>query len=151
MSTHPSIAIIGAGPSGCTLARLLHLNKIPFTLFEGEASSSIRSQGSTLDLHSATGLAAVKACHLWDEFSKHARYDGEAMTFTDKSYRIYLQRDGSTAEDSYGRPEIDRSALRQLLVESLPADSIRWGHRVKEVQEDGTIEFLNASTAGPST
>lgn len=46
------IAIIGAGPAGCALARLLQQSdhQIDVTIFESEASPNFRSQGGTLDL-----------------------------------------------------------------------------------------------------
>jgi 2-polyprenyl-6-methoxyphenol hydroxylase-like FAD-dependent oxidoreductase len=143
MSTsHPRVAIIGAGPAGATLGRILTLNSIPFTLFEGESSIDIRIQGSTLDLHPETGLAALKEAQLWAEFSAHARYDGEAEVICDKDYRIFLKTGGGSGEaDSLGRPEIDRTMLRRILVDSLPTGCIRWGCRVRKVGEDGTLHF----------
>lgn len=134
----PKIAIIGAGPAGCTLARLLHLGGIEATLFEGEASPNYRSQGGTLDLHTATGLAALKDAKLFDGFMKHARYDGEYMLCCDKNLNSFFSKaDEPTSEkDLMGqRPEIDRSALRQLLAESLPAGMIQWGRHVKSVNK----------------
>lgn len=48
------IAIIGAGPAGCALARLIQhsdqKHNISVTIFEAEASLDFRSQGGTLDL-----------------------------------------------------------------------------------------------------
>lgn len=72
----PKIAIIGAGPSGCMLGRILHRAGISCTVFEGEASLDFRSQGGTLDLHDESGIAAMKKAGLYDEFLKHARFDG---------------------------------------------------------------------------
>lgn len=138
----PKIAIIGAGPVGTTLGRLL-LRQSPstsVTIFESEPSANYRSQGGTLDLHTATGLAAIKEAGLWDEFSKHARYDGESLLMTDKNLKPFYQVKPSASPDQKGghlggqRPEIDRAALRQMLIESLPADMITWGHRLKEVR-----------------
>ena len=86
----PKIAIIGAGPAGCLLARLLHLAGIPTTVYEGEASPNYRSQGGSLDLHTNTGLAALREAGLWDEFQKHARYDGQYMAIVDKNLKYYL-------------------------------------------------------------
>lgn len=138
----PKIAIIGAGPVGTTLGRLL-LRQSPstsVTIFEGEPSPNYRSQGGTLDLHTATGLAVIKEAGLWDEFSKHARYDGESLLMTDKNLKPFYQVKPSASPEQKGghlggqRPEIDRAALRQILMESLPADMITWGHRLKEVQ-----------------
>jgi ribulose 1,5-bisphosphate synthetase/thiazole synthase len=40
----PSIAILGAGPAGLTLGRLLDLNKIPYTIFERDATADANSQ-----------------------------------------------------------------------------------------------------------
>ncbi|ROV97131.1 hypothetical protein VMCG_07521 [Cytospora schulzeri] len=139
--TFPRVAIIGAGPVGTTLARLLLLQtpSTSVTIFEGEASPNYRTQGGTLDLHTATGLAALKEAGLWDEFLKHARYDGESLLMTDKNLKAFMQVKPSSSpeEKSYfggQRPEIDRAALRQLLVESLPSEMIQWGHRLKEVR-----------------
>lgn len=73
------IAIIGAGPAGCTLGRLLYLAKVDFVIFERETSPAMRGQGGTLDLRTKGGLAAVKKADLFEEFLKFARYDGEAL------------------------------------------------------------------------
>lgn len=45
------IAIIGAGPAGCTLARLLQADpeRVSVTVFESEASLNFRSQGGASD------------------------------------------------------------------------------------------------------
>ncbi|KAJ0124609.1 tetracycline resistance protein from transposon [Diaporthe amygdali] len=138
----PKIAIIGAGPVGTTLGRLL-LRQSPstsVTIFESEPSPNYRSQGGTLDLHTETGLAAIKEAGLWDEFSAHARYDGESLLMTDKNLKPFWQVKPSASPQQKGghlggqRPEIDRAALRQILAESLPDDMITWGHRLKEVR-----------------
>ncbi|KAJ9149481.1 Tetracycline resistance protein from transposon [Pleurostoma richardsiae] len=133
------IAIIGAGPAGCTLARLLSLSPVPIdvTVFEGEASIDFRDQGGTLDLHTATGLAALKEAGLWDKFLAHARYEGESLLFTDKDLKIYFQIKPSKPDGSKvggQRPEIDRADLRRILLESLPEGIVRWGRRLRRVE-----------------
>ena len=123
------IAIIGAGPAGCTLAHLLRKAHIDVVLFEGEASPDARGQGGSLDLHTKSGLAALKECGLFSEFEKYARYDGEAMAMADKRNKRYISMDGAkSSKDSLGRPEIDRSRLREILAKPLSANgTIRWG------------------------
>ncbi|CAK7219391.1 hypothetical protein SCUCBS95973_003806 [Sporothrix curviconia] len=151
------IAIIGAGPAGCTLARLLHLGGIDAAVYESEASPNYRSQGGTLDLHTATGLGALKDAGLWEEFLKHARYDGEYMLVCDKKLNSFFSKgnEPTSEKDFMGqRPEIDRSALRQMLAESLPTGMIRWGAHVKTVTKadaaagsKATITFADGTTA----
>lgn len=144
-----NIAIIGAGPAGLLLARLLTQASVPVTVFEGEAALDFRSQGGTLDLHEETGLAALKRAGLFDEFLKYARYDGEAFTFADKRLVSFVKLGGRTKKGSKGgRPEIDRPRLRELLVQSLPEGVVRWGARLQRVEGEGDLVFEDGVERG---
>lgn len=139
----PKIAIIGAGPGGCILARLLLTQCDCRTIiFEAESSINYRSQGGTLDLRADTGLAAIRMAGLWDEFQKYARYDGESLLVTDKHLTTWLRRGGRKTEDVKGgsgdAPEIDRTDLRKMLMESLPPNTVRWGYKLSRVEECST-------------
>ena len=145
MAVTPKIAIIGAGPAGLTLARLLHVASIPSTIFEADNATSHHPQGGTLDLHTDTGLAAIKTAGLWEAFHPHARYDGEAAIFADKHFTKHFEIAGSSEETSNGRPEIDRTKLREILLESLPKDAIKWGQKLRKVDDDLTLHFIDGS------
>ncbi|KAI9685449.1 MAG: hypothetical protein M1822_004580 [Bathelium mastoideum] len=146
--TKEMVAIIGAGPAGCMLARLLHERDISVTIFEGESSPDFRSQGGTLDLHTKTGQAALKQAGLYDEFLKHARYDGEALNFCTKTLFSYVKKSGGKEGDYFGRPEVDRPVLRQFLFESLPEGIIKWGYRLQSVDEDLRLHFEQGTESG---
>lgn len=80
----PPIAILGAGPSGLTLARLLHLAGIDFTIFERDESAASawgRGGSGTLDLHEGSGLLALQQAGLMEEFKKRARYAKNAQEY----------------------------------------------------------------------
>jgi 2-polyprenyl-6-methoxyphenol hydroxylase-like FAD-dependent oxidoreductase len=49
MPNVPRIAVVGAGPGGLTLARILRLHGINPTIFEREQHSTVRSQGGSLE------------------------------------------------------------------------------------------------------
>ena len=140
MASIPKIAIIGAGPAGLTLARLLHVSevKINLTIYELDASPTARpDQGGSLDLHADTGLAALRKCGLFDAFRKYARYDGEELIFADKNATELAHMRGG----DFGRPEIDRERLKQILLESMPEEIVRWGWHLREVTEKGMLRF----------
>lgn len=145
------IAIIGAGPAGCMLARLLTndtTHKISVTIFESEASINFRSQGGSLDLHEKTGQAALKKGNLFNEFLEHARYDGEALQIADKKLLCYIKQSGgnpSKKKSVTGRPEIDRPKLRELLFNSLPKGTVQWSKKLTKVDEDLTLHFADGS------
>lgn len=110
----PRVAILGAGPAGLCLARILSISSTPFdiTIFERDASPNASSQGDTLDLHTETGQAALKRAGLYEEFQKHARIEGEDMIVMDRFGKRWLDlKRGNGA-----RPEIFRVVLRQMLV-----------------------------------
>jgi 2-polyprenyl-6-methoxyphenol hydroxylase-like FAD-dependent oxidoreductase len=140
----PKIAIIGAGPAGLTLARLLHVSQvnIDLTLYELDASPTSRpNQGGTLDLHTDTGLAALRKCGLWDSFRKYARYEGDELIIVDKNATELVHKRGGEKESPYTRPEIDRERLKEILLESVPEEYVRWGWHLREVTKDGMLKF----------
>ncbi|PYI11755.1 FAD/NAD(P)-binding domain-containing protein [Aspergillus sclerotiicarbonarius CBS 121057] len=157
MDPSPSIAIIGAGPSGLVLARLLEVNDITdYVVFERDESSTpgLWQQGGTLDLHGPSGQLALKRAGLFDRFSKEfARWDASRMHVLDHTGTTIacFGEDGNA-----DRPEIDRLQLRQLLLDSVPAHKIRWGHAVSAVERNTNtsvndngcvIHFVNGTSA----
>ena len=60
------IAIVGGGPGGLTLARLLQLKGAAVKVYERDHSAAARVQGAIVDLHFESGLKVVKAAGLMD-------------------------------------------------------------------------------------
>ncbi|KAJ5083929.1 hypothetical protein NUU61_008508 [Penicillium alfredii] len=143
------IAIVGAGPVGLTLARLIH-NKpnIEVVIFESDKSEDARKQGGTLDLHPGSGLSALEEAGLYDEFLKRARFDGEAVIFTDKNLVKYIEQPRLDEESSNGRPEIDRYLLREMLLNSVPSEVIRWGCHLRAIDENHNLIFDHGIESG---
>ncbi|MFD8092731.1 FAD-dependent oxidoreductase [Streptomyces malaysiensis] len=132
MRTH--VTIIGAGLGGLTLARVLHVHGIPATVYEADSSPMARAQGGMLDIHDYNGQLALDAAGLMDEFRGLILEGRQAI-------RI-LGRDGAVLFDqpddgTGGRPEVQRGELRRILLESLPAGTVRWGHKVSGVRSLG--------------
>jgi 2-polyprenyl-6-methoxyphenol hydroxylase-like FAD-dependent oxidoreductase len=145
----PHIAIVGAGPGGLTLARILHVRGIRTSLFERDSHALVRPQGGTLDLDSGSGQFALEQAGLMSEFRHLARYEDQGIRLLDKHAHVHFDHPGDAG---YDRPEIDRTQLRDLLLASMPQDFVQWGYELQEVRpsEKGTYElvFENA-TAGP--
>lgn len=131
----PHIAVIGAGPAGCLLGRLLYLAGIQCTIFEAEESLDFRSQGGTLDLQS--GLDALRAAGVYDEYMKYSRFAGSALGVCDKNATFYIK----VGPSKYGNREIDRVDLRALLLRSLPDGMVRWKHRLVRMDEKLVLHF----------
>ena len=65
------IAIVGAGPGGLTLARLLQLKGANIKVYERDLNKDARVQGSPLDMHEGSGMAALQKAGLSSEFKKN--------------------------------------------------------------------------------
>ena len=112
-----SVAIVGGGPGGLTLARILQRNGINPSVFEREVSVNERSQGGTLDLHHESGLKAMKDAGLMGEFKAHARFEGDAARIQDKNGKVHFEHSSDNVkseDDPRARPEIDRYVMHNL-------------------------------------
>lgn len=142
------IAIIGAGPGGLTLARILQLKGVEVKVYEQESSIDIRSQGGTLDLHVESGQYALQTAELFDKFQALCRPEGQAIRILDKSGKVHFEKafDGN----SFDRPEIDRGDLRKILLESLKPDTIVQGYSLQSIESLGNgqhkLVFSNGIT-----
>lgn len=149
MHASPMIAIVGAGPGGLTLARILHLHGIAATVFEREAHPLERPQGGTLDLHEDSGLLALRRAGLADAFRAIARYEDQGTRLLDShGQTLFEEHDAANGN----RPEVDRAALRTLLLDALPDNTIRWGHALRDVRKDDNERWnlvFDAGSEGP--
>ncbi|EKX62231.1 FAD-dependent monooxygenase [Streptomyces ipomoeae] len=138
-----TIAIVGAGLGGLALARVLHVNGMDAVVYERESSRGARGQGGMLDIHS--GQRALREAGLIDQFSAIARGEGQDMRLLEPDGTLLLQED--TPDDApLDRPEVDRADLRNLLLDSLPEDVVRWGHAFISA-DNGLLHFADGSSA----
>lgn len=136
------ITIVGAGLGGLTLASVLHRHGIDATIYELEASATARHQGSVLDMHEESGQLALRKAGLFEAFRKIVIPGGDDIRILDKTGTVRWEDSGNGT-----RPEVDRGALRDILLQSLPANIIHWGSKVTKVVklEGGRHEVTLAS------
>jgi len=120
------IAIIGGGPGGLMLARLLQRYGRSPVVFERDTHVDERPQGGSLDLHSQTGQYAMRQAGLEIAFAAASRPEDQGDRLYDADGTLLFDRDDPTDD----RPEIDRTALRNILLEALLPGTVRWGCRV---------------------
>lgn len=144
------IAIVGGGPGGLTLARLLQISGVDVNVYERDTDKNARVQGSPLDLHDESGLAALTKAGLLDEFKNNYMAGADRMKILNEQAEVLLSDHETKAMENFGhqhfRPEIDRGVLRRILLESLQPETIIWNsHFVSmDKQDDGwLLHFKN--------
>jgi 2-polyprenyl-6-methoxyphenol hydroxylase-like FAD-dependent oxidoreductase len=147
------IAIIGGGPGGLTLARLLQRKGANVKVYERDFNREVRAQGATLDLHYESGLKALEEAGLLDAFKANYRPGADRLRIVDENATIFFDdhNDESTGNfgDEWFRPEIDRGPLRNLLLDSLQPDTVVWNSHIVSLENSNDswkIVFQNGET-----
>jgi len=148
------IAIIGGGPGGLTLARLLQLNGADVKVYERDLNKDARVQGATLDLHEESGLKALEKAGLMDAFKANYRPGADKMRLMDNTGSILVDQHTEKTDEIFGgvyfRPEIDRGPLRKILLESLEPATVVWDKQFLTMSPSAIgwkLEFQNGSSA----
>ncbi|MHC5731981.1 MAG: FAD-dependent oxidoreductase, partial [Nostoc sp.] len=106
------IAIVGGGPGGLTLARLLQLKGANVKVYERDFNKNARLVGSPLDLHEESGLAAIRKANLLEEFKKSYRPGADKTVIVNERAEVFFSDHETKRDEDFGlesfRPEIDR-------------------------------------------
>ena len=130
------IAVVGGGPGGLTLARLLQIGGADVAVYERDQSREARVQGSALDLHEDSGLAALEAAGLMEAFWANHRADLDRLRLTDQHGRILHDHERKMS-GAGKRPEIERGPLRDLLLDSLRPETVHWDRKLESAETVG--------------
>ncbi len=148
------IAVVGGGPGGLTLARLLQLAGADVKVFERDINKDVRVQGATLDLHEESGLKALEKAGLMNAFKANYRPGADKMRILDNNATIHFDDHKAKPIEDFGeehfRPEIDRGPLRKILLESLNDGTVIWNSKFQTMQKcknGWEIVFENKNSA----
>jgi len=142
------VAIIGAGPVGLTMARLLQQKGIDVTVYERDKDPQARIWGGTLDLHKNSGQEALKKAGLLENYYAMALPMG--IIIADEQGRV-LSTKKITAENQYDNPEINRNALRKILLDSLTNDTVAWDSKYTGLEEQNGKWLLRCENKPDAT
>lgn len=120
------VAIIGAGPVGLTMARLLQQKGIDVTVYERDKDALTRISGSPLDLHKGSGQEAMKEAGLLESYYAMALPMGR--TVADEQGNVFFSKK-PTPQDQYDNPEINRNDLKKILLDSLTSGTVVWDRK----------------------
>ncbi|MFC0185641.1 tetracycline resistance monooxygenase [Pseudarcicella hirudinis] len=141
------VVIIGAGPVGLTMAKLLQQKGIDVTVYERDKDAQTRISGGTLDLHKGSGQDALKEAGLLERYYAMAIPMGRTIA-DEQGNRLFSKK--PTCEDQYDNPEINRNDLRKLLLDSLTSNTVVWNRKFTGLSaHDGKwlLQFENGLNA----
>ena len=99
-----NVAIIGGGPVGLTMAKLLQQNGIDVSVYERDNDREARIFGGTLDLHKGSGQEAMKKAGLLQTYYDLALPMG--VNIADKKGNI-LSTKNVKPENRFDNPETE--------------------------------------------
>ncbi|WP_080778867.1 FAD-dependent oxidoreductase [Chryseobacterium phocaeense] len=147
LTDNKSIAIVGGGPGGLMLARLLQLKNADVKVYERDLNQYARVQGSPLDMHEGSGLDAIREADLMTEFRVQYRPGADKMLIVNEHAEILFTDHETKPDEDFGneyfRPEIDRGPLRNMLLDSLRPETVVWDSHFISMQPQNQGWLLN--------
>jgi len=141
------IAIVGGGPGGLTLARLLQLKGANVKVYERDFNKNARVQGSPLDLHEESGLAALRRADLSEEFKNNYMPGADKTVIVNDRAEVFFRDHESKPDENFSsehfRPEIERGPLRNILLESLQPDTVVWDSHFVSMEQQNSGWMLH--------
>jgi len=141
------VAIIGAGPVGLTIARLLQQKSVNVKVYERDKDPDARIWGGTLDLHKYSGQVAMQNAGLLQQYYDLAIPMG--VKFTNEKGRVIAVKD-LRPEEEHDNPEINRNDLRKMLLGSLSAGTVIWDSKCARIEPRNNrwlLQFENGTSA----
>jgi len=126
------VAIIGAGPVGLTMARLLQLKGIDVTVYERDKDALTRISGGPLDLHKGSGQDAMQKAGLLERYYEMGLPMGR--TVADEKGNVLFSKK-LTPDEQHDNPEINRNDLKKILLDSLKNDTVDWDRKFTGLEE----------------
>jgi 2-polyprenyl-6-methoxyphenol hydroxylase-like FAD-dependent oxidoreductase len=142
----PSIAIIGGGPSGLSLAALLEAYGVKDYVVYERSDRETKPRGACLDLHPGSGQKVFKEIGAFDELRKVGRWGEETIHYicNTKLDRLFEFGEGRDA------PEVDRYDIRRILLGVIPDEKVRWRCGVESSKRDENGQIVLKLTNGRS-
>src|ERR1700728_5267446 len=84
------IAIVGGGPGGLTLARLLQLKGANVKIYERDINKDARVVGSPLDMHKESGFEALRKANLVEELKKNTHTGADKKIIVNEQAEIFF-------------------------------------------------------------
>src|SRR5210317_2163668 len=114
------VAIIGAGPSGMLLARLLNLDGISSALVERQSMSHVISRIRAGVLEQGS-VEMMKLAEIGDRVSREGdQHSGFSITYGNDSLRIDLEKLTGKNDTVYGQTEVTKDLYKVIEHDDIP-------------------------------
>lgn len=142
------VAIAGAGLGGLTVARILarsaRSDLIAVTVFERDATSTSRDQGTCLDLDKGSQKVVANAGLTGEKLAAISRAGSDCLSLlngVNKAEIVSTRMPKLLKRFTTPEPEVNRRELRDALLEGM---TVQWGMGVKSVRvlEDGSLLLI---------
>ena len=87
----------------------------------------------------------MRGANLTSELNKFLCRKGDTLHITDHTFTILCDEGSDPKPGESTHPEVNRTQLCSILLESIPRDTIKWGHKVKQAIQavDDTYTLLS--------